>query len=381
VHTQSTATAELYREFGPPHETVVNGTRMLVWLVDADGDGILAARLSTRDVQQGETAMSQVHEEREVMKRTDRRARLIVVTTENDSASSFDDRPDFRLIRDEIYAGRCRWVCFRDVDRVARKPLPRYSFFELLSETQTDLYLSELGRAVDWEQDDLSLGIHGVIGDHERKKTYSRTHTPLMRRWLGEGRGWPGQLKYGFRRNPLTKFPEVDPDQWVFVKMIFETYASAQDGTGRGVRAVAEALTAAGCVISRESIRRILKDPIYVTGEFTTNRADKQVAARPIPLPEPIPLDLFERVQQLRALRRGTERRHPPGLFFLNGLAYSGCGARLRGRTRVRKRRPADLRALRNKAKAHLRLPSNDDSGTRVGGRDCPRSPPASSGA
>jgi DNA invertase Pin-like site-specific DNA recombinase len=307
---------------------------MLVWNANPQGDGIIVARLSTRDVQQGETALSQVHGAREVMNRCDRRARLIVVTTENKSAKAFEDRPDFRLIRDEIYAGRCAWVCFRDVDRLARKPLPRYSFFELLEETGTDLYLTELGRAVDWENDDLNLGFNGLIGDNERKRTYSRTHAPLVSRWLGEGRGWPGQLKFGFGRNEFTNFPEVDPEQWPFVKMVFETYATAQDGSGRGVRGVEEALAAAGCELSRETIRRILKDPIYVNGEFTTTRAGTRIAARPIPLHDPIPLDLFERVQQLRRLRKGTERRNPAGLFFLNALAYSSCGARIRGRTR-----------------------------------------------
>ena len=159
-----------------------------------------------------------------------------------------------------------------------------------------------------------------------------------MTRWLGEGRGWPGSLRFGFRRDPLTKFPVVDADQWKFVRLAYETYVTTEDrGGGGGVRAVQRTLADAGCWLSESTIKRILSDPIYVTGEYTVQRAGVEYECKPIPLDDPIPAHLFSRVQELRKLRRGKEKRNPAGFYPLNGIVEHACGRRLRARSRGRR--------------------------------------------
>lgn len=51
------ATRELRERYGDPEEIAHRGSLLLIWQMDPDGDGILAARLSGQDVQKGETAM------------------------------------------------------------------------------------------------------------------------------------------------------------------------------------------------------------------------------------------------------------------------------------------------------------------------------------
>lgn len=336
AYSETTATAELYEKYGEPFISKHGDATMMVWLVDAEGDGIIGARLSTRDVQKGETALGQVHPALEASQNRKLKPKWIVVTTENSGGLPYDERCDFELIEREIYAGRCRWVWFRDVRRLIRNVSPFYRFRDTLLETNTDLWLTDYahrGGPIDWDADDIQLGIEAILAERDRKNIYSQTHGPLMTRWLGEGRGWPGAKQFGYRRNDLTNFLEVDPEQWMFVRMIFETYVATEKGKGKGVRAVKEALAAAGCELSDSTIKRVLADPIYVTGEDAVCRDGKLYEIKPIELDDPIAADLFEEVQQLLKLRKGKEERNPAGFFPLNGLAEHSCGCRLRART------------------------------------------------
>ena len=51
--------APVTARFGPPEPVAGAGCRMFVW-ERLDGDGVIAARLSGRDVKKGETANGQV---------------------------------------------------------------------------------------------------------------------------------------------------------------------------------------------------------------------------------------------------------------------------------------------------------------------------------
>lgn len=337
AYSATTATAKLYEQYGEPMISKHGDATLMVWLVDSEGDGIVASRLSTRDVQQGETAMGQVHPALEGAKNHVLRPRLIIVTTENSGGLPYDERCDFELIEREIYAGRCRWVWYRDVKRLIRNVSPFYRFRDTLLETNTDLWLTEYahrGGPVDWDSDDIQLGIEAILAERDRKGIYAQTHGPLMSRWVGEGRGWPGAKRFGFRRNKLTSYLEVDPEQWPLVRMMFETYVMIENGQGAGVRGVRAALAAAGCSLSESAIKKILADPIYCTGEHSIRRAGQLYECRPVMLEDPISADLYAKVQELRQLRRGKETRNPAGFFCLNGLVEHSCGCRLRAKRR-----------------------------------------------
>lgn len=336
VLTQTTATRELIELIGPPVEVRNFGSmRLQVYLYDENGDGIVCARLSGRDIQNGETALGQVHPALEGIGRLELKPRHILVATDVSGGNFLRDRPDLLFIKKEIAENGCNWVWFRGVDRIARRPQVFYTFAEELESVGVDLYLTEIpGRPVDWENDEIHLGFNSLMGSRERRAIYKRTHSALVSRWLNEGRGWPGGLPFGFRRNAQTDYPEIDPVQWPFVRMAFELYALNEDGEGGGVRAIQKALAEAGCELADSTIRRILKKPVYFTGEWTTRRAGLLIENRPIEIPEGqrIAPELYEKVQNLLRLRRGKDMRTPPGKFALNRIGRLADGTRIRAR-------------------------------------------------
>ena len=171
-------------------------------------------------------------------------------------------------------------------------------------------------------------------------------HGALEARWLAEGRGWPGMQLFGIRRNPITKFLEVDPDQYEFVKRICLTYASC-DGHGRaGVRQLRRELRTLGCELSEPQIIRVLCERVFVDGTMTVSHGGKQWPVRPLRLADPVPEEVWQRNQELLQLRRGSNTFTPPHTFCLNGVEVvhavcqdrrdprRGLPARLRGRVR-----------------------------------------------
>ena len=146
-----------------------------------------------------------------------------------------------------------------------------------------------------------------------------RTHGALKRRWLEEGRGWPTQIKVGFRRNEHTKFLEVDSEQWPFIKQMHYGYEAAHgtDGLG-GLRRLARELHESGFPISIDRLRNALQDPMYVDGHWYCNYDGQRIPCRPIELDDPIPADVFEKNQQLLRLRKGRHTITPVGTFVLN---------------------------------------------------------------
>jgi hypothetical protein len=346
-YTPTTATAELIERLGQPHRYSDDGVQLLAWHDADDGDGIVCARLSGRELQHGETAMGQIHPTLEFLERIGERPRLLVVTVNNSGARDYERRPDFRLIEQAVREGWCRWTAWSVLDRLVREPLPAELFYRFLRESETTLYLASLGRAVDWARDRVALRTFGVYSAEERESVFARTHGALKRRFLDEGRGWPGAKRFGFRRNPITKFLEVDPEQWPFVKMLHYGYADLAEP--ESVRTLRSRLAAAGCSLSVAQIVAILQDPIYATGEWSVNYRGESKPGRPVTLLDPIPAHLYQRNQELLALRRGrTRTRTPLGEFCLNGVPLEharcrgetrdGVAARLRGRIDPRSR-------------------------------------------
>ena len=264
--------------------------------------------------------MGQVHPIRALNESLGLRPRVLLVSTNNSATKRYEDRLDFALIERSIKTGWCRWVCFRSADRIARAPLPLALFYDLLQRFDVTLYLSDLGRAVDWSRDRLELGFRGLMSAEELVVLKERTLGALDRGWLADGRGWPGKRPFGFRRNWATKFLEPDPAQWGFVKFAHLRYSAIENGGGGGLRRLAEELFEMGCEISPSQLRRLLRDPIYVTGDYSVRRRGATHPGRRIPLGDPIPGDTFERNQELLSLRRGRENRTPIGTFCLNAV-------------------------------------------------------------
>jgi DNA invertase Pin-like site-specific DNA recombinase len=327
--SETAATADLEAALGGPAVQNSGGVQMMSWtaeravpgngILDPAGDGMILGRLSSQDLQAGETIMGQVHGLIALKDRANLKAREILTTTRNSGYKPFEERQDFARVADEIAAGRVKWVGLRAPERVGRDLLTVLQFYKLLEDTGTDLYLTTLGRKVDWVEDRITLLALGMASEHEGRMIKDRTHGALKRRWLEEGRGWPTILKVGFRRNEHTKFLEVDPEQWPFIKQIHYGYQHlwGEDGHG-GLRRLARELHESGFPISVDRLRRVLQDPMYVTGEWYCNYGGERIPCRPIELEEPIPADVFERNQQLLRMRRGRNMITPVGTFVLN---------------------------------------------------------------
>ena len=338
-YTQATATAELIDELGPPLLMGGFGVQLRVWVLCEEGDGILFSRLSGRDLRGGETAMGQITPLRELAERRSLRPRLIVHSGNNSGARRFEHRVDFALAQRAIETdGWCRWVGWRDADRIGREDLPLALYYDLLRRYDVGLYLCDLGRAVNWEADRLELGFRTLVSIRERIEIKNRTHNALERTWVRGGRGWPGARPFGFRRNWATKHLEPDPDQWQFVKLIHLRYADLDlDRGSGGLRQLAAELKEVGCELSHNRVRRVLQDPIYVTGEHSFVYQGERVAGKPVPLTDPIPEHVFQRNNELLGLRKANTRT-PLGTFCLNGvpIEHAAC-AHLRD---ARGRRP-----------------------------------------
>ena len=318
--TGTSATEGLIAELGQPHVEVDDRVQLLIWEDDPAGDGILDARLSGRELQGGETAMGQIHPQREMARRLGLCARLIVVSINNSGRRRYENRPDFRIIEDAVDLGWCKWVGWRSPDRIARDVLPAEMFYDLLQRRAVALYLSDRGGLVDWDLDRVYLRTLGIVSAEEAIAIKKRTQTAIRTRYPDQERGWPASKRFGFRRNWATKFLEVHPEQWEHVKRIHLHYSELEDGRGGGLRRLQAELLTCGCELSVERIRKILRDPIYVSGEFSVSIAGEIRPQRPVPLADPIPEQVFQRNQELLGLRSGRETKTPPGWFCLNGV-------------------------------------------------------------
>jgi DNA invertase Pin-like site-specific DNA recombinase len=321
--TGTTATRELIEEFGHPHDEPARGCQMLRFDLYPSGAGLLLARLSGRELQGGETAMGQVHACRALANAESLRPRAVIVTIGNSGARSFNDRPDLQLAKRAIEEGWLKWVIWRDPIRLARELMPAEEFYALLREHSVGLYFASMGRAVNWRQDRLAIRTLNMLGAEEREWIAERTHAALHSRYVDEGRGWPGTKRFGIRRHWATKELEVDPIQWEFAKRIHYGFADLGADGITGIRLLRERLLKLGCELSVEEIRTILRDPIYVTGEYSVRIAGVETPQKPVPLADPIPAAVFAFNQQLLGARKGKNTRTAVGEFLLSAVEFS----------------------------------------------------------
>jgi len=318
------ATRELRERYGAPQELPYRGSLLLIWEMDDDGDGIIAARLSSQDVQKGETAMGQIHNGIALAATHRLKPACAVVAMRTSGGADYDDRLDFTFIRDRIATQSLSWVAYREPDRIARELHSAHSFYKFLRDTRTDLYLCSLGRKVDWnsQSDRLMVSTLGVIGEFERGAIKARTHNAIKARWLEEGRGYPGFKPIGFRRT-AQMFLEQDPEQWPYIRQAAAMYSRLRPDGGTSIRGLAEFLTdTLGFTISRERVRTMLKHPIYVTGMAHVTYEGTVYPLRPIELVDPVPADTFNLNQDLMSTVKGRQRTNPLGHFLLNRVDF-----------------------------------------------------------
>jgi len=342
--TGTTATEDLIRDLGQPTNEPHGRSQLMIWPVSPTGDGVIFSRLSGPEIHGGETALGQVHPLRDLATSHGLTPRLIIVALHTSGTSRFENRPDFQVIRDGIELGWLRWVSYRGPDRLSRDVLSAELLYDLLRVNNVKLYLGALGRSVDWDHDYVYLRSLGLASATEAASIKARTQSAIRSRYVDMRRGWPGQRKFGFRRNPYTKYLEVDPQQWEFVKRIHFGYAEAGNEKPTSLKTIAANLATLGCDISYSQVRRCLTDRMYVDGRFFSTVDGERVEQAPITITDPIPEAVFQRNQELLKLRVCHRTTTQIGEYCLNGIPIvheqcsdlrnsRGYSSHLRGRT------------------------------------------------
>lgn len=279
-------------------------------------------RLSSQEIQGGETIAGQIFDGLRTAQDNNCDVVAVIASTNYGSELTFEERDDFRWIVEQAELGQLDGVVFREPDRIARKQAVVHPFYDKCKRLDLDIYLASLNRKVDWssEGDQLQISLINALSEVEAQKIARRMQDAKRRRWVEEGRGWPGCKRFGFRRNKLTKHLEVDPEQWPTIELIHNNYGKLSSGRKSGCRALSEKLAEMGIDLSTEKIRKILLDPIYVDGTYTVRVDGQLIACEPIPLEKPIPRAVFQRNQELLVCQKGTYSKVPAGTNALNGV-------------------------------------------------------------
>jgi hypothetical protein len=290
---------------------------------------VLVNRLSSQEIQGGETIAGQVFDGLRTAMANNLDIAAVICATNYWSELTFEEREDFNWIFEQVELGQLDGVVFREPDRVARKQAIVHPFYDKCRRVGSDVYLASLGRKVDWESsgDLLHISLENALAEVEANKLAKRMQDSKRRRWVEEGRGWPGCKRFGFRRNQETKYLEVDPEQWPAIEFIHHNYGRLSKGKKNGCKALAEELAEMGCDLSAEKVRKILQDPIYVDGTYTVTVDGAVVSCEPVPLERPIPREVFQRNQEMLAAQKGSYSKVPLGTNAFNGIVveHAAC--------------------------------------------------------
>jgi hypothetical protein len=227
------------------------------------------------------------------------------------------ERDDMLQLDKWIAEGWVEHIVWRDSDRIARDVLPGETLFKRWRENRVGLWLASYGRMLDYRTDKLQLRAMNMVNSEDRDRTVDKLQLAKLNKGPLTGNGW-GPCRFGFMR--INGVPTVDTVQWPWTLRAFELADEGHffDKRGLSTRQLAAALLAEGCPFDHDTLRRMLADPIYATGEWTQNVREIPIEQRPIKLDRPVPLDRFERVQNLLALRQGNTKRTPLGEFLFN---------------------------------------------------------------
>jgi DNA invertase Pin-like site-specific DNA recombinase len=331
----------LLRGFGEPtHEYTARGAgRLFLWDLRADSSATRTeraqfepaaapaayahARVSREEDVSSEALTNQVNTVLMVAEENELRVDWLGVEVAISGMNRWENRPGLLTATELITARGLAAFVAREPDRIGRTGLVLETLYDLLQTHNINLYLDRSYGPVRWDEDGIRLALEGALADAEGKKIAKRLRDGVRQNWVETGRGAPGSLRRGFIRNPETRFPEWEPEEWAsIIEPIHYGYADARSGRKVGVLALLQQPRARGLDNTEESIRRILRDTIYVDGCYTTKVSGVEVAMKPaaIPLERRIPLQIFQRNQELMALQKGGYSRQHPGHFLGNAL-------------------------------------------------------------
>ncbi len=291
-------------------------------LLDPHGAGLAFARLSSDEIQKGETIGFHIQSASETAKRAGLTPRFAVASLNNSGYQPFNLRQDLLFLESKIQSGEVAWLAVSYADRLARDRLPLEEIYEMLRSARVDLYVGTIDRKINWHGDDSLLAAWALTSSAEGRQIKERTHGAIIRRYLLEGRGWPASIRFGTKRGPDLYLVE-DPEQMKIVRWLFARYLEMRDaGKGSLRQLKREAAEVWGANLSHERIRTILIDPLYVTGEWHVTYEGYAVACRPVAFTESVKAEDYQRVQEFLALRKAHNEETALGEFLLNYVPF-----------------------------------------------------------
>jgi DNA invertase Pin-like site-specific DNA recombinase len=230
-----------------------------------------------------------------------------------------------------------------DFDRLTRNVKEALTIREILIDN--DVQLLELGGVVNLNDptQELLLGIKGLLGAFERKKTIVRIKRTLETSAL-QGKALGGKLtNYGFTKDE-NKFLIIEPSEAKIIKRIFKLSLE-----GLGTKRIAETLNKEGVPTKRMNlgdaalkvreitkrtfiwrdavIHKILVNPIY--------KGERHYKDLIIPCPAIIDESVFDAVQESLKKRTNFKNTTNKHFYLLKGLLVCAkCSNKLYGRKR-----------------------------------------------
>lgn len=313
-------------------ESRPGGASVAVIELDPEGNTVILCRLSNEDdnqrlVLQVDPCMALARQHPEIL-----RVRKILLAVNMSGAREVRpnragppppgelERDDMVLLDEWIAEGWVEHVIARGADRLAREMLPGETLIKRWAGRDIGLWLARQGRRMDYEKDRSLLRLEMFMSAEERAAIAARCQNGLMEKGPLAGVGWLGTKPFGFVREKYTRRLVEDPEQWPFILRTFELadFGCQFDESGLSYRKIRDQLEKEGCPFDEERIRKILHDPIYASGEFTVTVRGVTIPQTRLELQNPVPLDRWQRVQTLLALRQGKTSRTPLGEFIFN---------------------------------------------------------------
>jgi len=297
------------------------------------------ARVSTERQEEQKTIESQICELREACKKDE--VEIAKEYVDNGFSGGVLARPGLDQLRDDASRGLFNAVYILSPDRLARRYLYQALVIEELKKKGIEVIF--LNKAVtDSPEDQLLLGIEGLISEYERAKILERTRRGRLHR-ARNGEIMGGSAPYGYDYFAKTKekaaYYKVNEKEAEVVRLIFSLYLKFRS-TSKVVKSLANnkiRTRNSSKYWSKGLIHRILINECYL-GTTYYNKRDKSGGKQkirerndwiPIKIPKILNEEIFKLVQKVLKSHGGGKRRR---IYILSGLIRcKHCGSRYIG--------------------------------------------------
>jgi hypothetical protein len=307
---------------------VAGGASLGVLELDPEGDTAVCLRLSSED--RSESFLGQIVPTIALAQAKELKVRRVLFAEEMSGTREVRpdragppppgtlERDDMLVLDGWIRQGWVKHVIWRDVKRIARATLPAEILFDRWERHGVGLWLVEQNDKVDYGRGRTLLTVQSAMAADDRNTLTRNMLNARIYKWPLRGKGWGGATRFGTVRDPETGDVVDDEEQFPFIHIMFELAERGDDGKPFTYRQIAARLKELGCPLNHSTVGKILRDPIYATGEWVVHIGDVPITQKPARLSNPVPLDRYQRVQAILDTREGTTRNTEVGEFLFN---------------------------------------------------------------